>query len=910
MNIPIYRSLGSKIVFVAVIIQIIMLAFLLFNTIRLVDHEERKNIMTQVSDMKYLLSASLSPQLFNRDYVSLKDTLQQLVTNDSERGLVSIEIYKPDGKLYIRQGVEFSSTVNSLDDIAKLTLDYPYFHASTDLMLGQLSVGRVHYLLSVKSLLLSRSEIFWQGISIAFIEVLLSIILLSLVSYWILRNLNKLVKAVEQLKSASSTVDVNIDSRDEINLLGNRFNEMSRAIRQRSKDLEQEVIQRSKAEENLSITLHSIGDAVIATDTSGNITRMNKVAEGLTHWSSTEAEGKLLTDVFQIINAKTRKPAVSPVSRVLESGLVVELANHTILIAKNGTEYQIADSAAPIQDAEGNISGVVLVFRDVTHEYSMLSELEKSEERFRSLFENAEVSIWNEDFSEIYRALENFRVEGVTDLRHFLYENLEIVWDLSAKVRVVHVNEVTLKMFGADSEATLIEKIDKTFADDSIGVFIEELCAIWNGEDVFRSESGFKTLGGRDLYCIISFLIPKTEEGFKSIPVTILDITSHKSTEEALRRVQKMDAVGQMAGGIAHDFNNILGIIIGNLSFLKRQVVDDEKALHRVNTADKAAQRAADLTRKLLGFSRKQAKEMSSTNINTILENMDTLISRSMTPEVQVEQCLEKQLWMTKIDPGDLEDAVLNLILNARDAMPEGGKLTVETCNSVLDEKYVQSNPTVEPGEYVEFSISDTGKGIKASEIDRVFEPFFTTKHHGKGTGLGLSMVFGFIQRSNGHIKIHSEADISTTIRCYLPRSRDVDHVMEAVESELLPRGSETILVVDDEQELLDLAQQYLVELGYRVKTASNSHQALEALGKYHDISLLFSDVVMPNSMNGYELAEQAVTLYPTLKILLSSGYSSKTLSNNGQTRFRTNLLKKPYNHHQLANRVRHVLDE
>ncbi len=654
MNIPIYRSIGGKIVFVAVIVQIILLATLLFNTVRLVESQGREAVQTHVGEMKHLLNASIGSLLFNRDYVSLQETLHQMISENSEHGLVGIKIYTPDGNLYIQKGLDVSTNINTIEDIKSLTLEFPHFHASSELMLGQVSVGSVHYLLSVKSSLKARNNIIWQGAGIALVEILLSILLLSLISYWMLRNLNKLVKAAEQLKLGDSEVDVDINSKDEIRLLGDSFNEMSRAIRQRSKDLEDEVSQRTKAEENLSIMLHSIGDAVIATDTLGNVTRMNKVAENLTHWTSTEAQGKPLTEVFKIINAETRVPAFSPVSRVLESGLVVELANHTVLIAKNGSEYQIADSAAPIQDAEGNISGVVLVFRDVTQEYSMRTDLEESEQRFRDLFENAEVSIWNEDFSYVYDSLEKLRLQGVTDLRKYLQQHTKIAWELAANVKVIHVNEVTLKTFGADSEVSLIQQIGKTFAADSLNVFIEELCAIWDGKDVFRSESEFKTLDGRSIHCIISFLIPKTADGFKSIPVTILDITSQKTTEEALRRVQKMDAVGQMAGGIAHDFNNILGIIIGNLSFLKRQVSDD-KALKRINTMDKASQRAADLTRQLLGFSRKQARELLTTNINTVFERMDTLISRSVTPEVEVEHSLEKELWMTRIDPGDFD---------------------------------------------------------------------------------------------------------------------------------------------------------------------------------------------------------------------------------------------------------------
>ncbi len=595
---------------------------------------------------------------------------------------------------------------------------------------------------------------------------------------------------------------------------------------------------------------------------------------------------------------------------------LIKLAEYTSSIAIDQQERAsplILDRHTTNADSEDELGQVVHAINNMQTELvGTIIKLQESESRFRNLFENSDVSIWNEDFSRVYEKFEKLRLQGVTDLKSYLKENPELAIKMAFSIKVIQVNTVSLKLFGAENEAELIEQIDKVFGPDSIHVFINELCAIWDRKSVFRSETDFLTLDGRNITCIISFLIPQTAEGFNSIPVSILDISSYKQTERSLQRAQKMEAVGQMSGGIAHDFNNILGIIIGNLSFLKREAGQDEKALKRINAADKAAQRAADLTRQMLGFSRHQAQQVQVIDINEIIKGLDNLIARSVTPQVEIEEYFSDDLWLTEIDPADFEDVLINLLLNARDSMPNGGKLTIETNNKMLDSAYAEKNLPVVPGDYVELVINDTGSGITKENLDRIFDPFFTTKPKGKGTGLGLSMVFGFIQRSKGHIKVYSELGIGTTIRCYLPRSDHMTEIqqMSAADKAQLPRGWETVLAVDDELDLLLLAQQYLEDLGYTVLTATNSHQALGILAEKPNIDLLFSDVVMPGDINGFELAEQASTLYPQLKVLLTSGYSSKTLYRNRQARFKVNLLSKPYNHIEVATRIRLILDE
>ncbi len=388
------------------------------------------------------------------------------------------------------------------------------------------------------------------------------------------------------------------------------------------------------------------------------------------------------------------------------------------------------------------------------------------------------------------------------------------------------------------------------------------------------------------------------------------DITERKRTEQALRRSQKMDAIGQLTGGIAHDFNNILGIVLGNVDLLKRQVPNDQVIQKRIDVIGKAAQRATDLTKQLLGFSRPQTTELVLSNLNHLIEGMGSLIARSVTPEVTVTRSFSDNLGLAEIDPGEFEDALLNLIINARDAMPDGGDLTLETFNCTLDAEYCSQNPGVIPGEYIQLAVSDNGTGIAREKQENIFEPFFTTKPQGKGTGLGLAMVFGFVKRSGGDIKVYSEPGIGTTFRIYLPRTAaEPQTAVAAAEPFETPiGGNETLLVVDDEEGLLELAKTTLEALGYRVFVASTANQALDILAREPDIALLFSDIVMPGGMNGYELAEQASHDRSELKVLLTSGYTEKAVAHNSQARFKANLLSKPYTQIQLAQQISALL--
>ncbi len=387
------------------------------------------------------------------------------------------------------------------------------------------------------------------------------------------------------------------------------------------------------------------------------------------------------------------------------------------------------------------------------------------------------------------------------------------------------------------------------------------------------------------------------------------DITEKKAIEQQLRQAVKMEAVGQLTGGVAHDFNNLLGIIIGNLDIAVEQADAGQREI--ILEALNGALRGAELTRRLLAFSRKQPLQPAVIDLNKGLPQIASMLRRTLGEQVVVELHPGADLWPAKVDPAQLDEAILNLAINARDAMPKGGTVSIETHNVRLDHDYAYANPGVTPGDYVQLSLSDTGSGMSAEVIERCFEPFFTTKGIEKGTGLGLSMVYGFVKQSGGHIKIYSEVGHGTSVNIYLPRS-DGDAVGRArpeAAGEAPAQGTEVVLMVEDNKDLRVVTLKQLTELGYRTLEAENAKAALKILAEHPEIDLLFTDIVMPGGMTGTELAREAKRLYPKLKILLTSGYTARAMANGFHDIEGLELLNKPFRKRDLAARLRSVLE-
>lgn len=391
------------------------------------------------------------------------------------------------------------------------------------------------------------------------------------------------------------------------------------------------------------------------------------------------------------------------------------------------------------------------------------------------------------------------------------------------------------------------------------------------------------------------------------------EIDQRERAEGQIRQMQKLDAIGQLTGGLAHDFNNMLSIVVGSLSMMKRRMSRGEFEVERfIDTALEGSQRAATLTQRLLAFARQQPLAPQTIDANRFVSGMSDLLRRTLTEAVQVETVLAGGLWRTRVDPSQLESAILNLAVNARDAMPSGGRLTIETANASLGDEYSRQHGEVPSGQYVLIAVSDTGSGMPPETAAKAFEPFFTTKQMGRGTGLGLSQVYGFVRQSGGHVKIYSELGQGTSVKIYLPRfygaAEEAEAASLAAPAILGGSAREVVLVVEDEEAVRGLSVDALNELGYTVLQAEGADTALKIVSERTDIALLFTDVVMPGR-NGRQLADEAVKVRPGLKVLFTTGYTRNAVVHNGVLDAGVRMLGKPFSVEQLARSIRDVLD-
>ena len=572
----------------------------------------------------------------------------------------------------------------------------------------------------------------------------------------------------------------------------------------------------------------------------------------------------------------------------------------------------------PIRDPAGRITGVFIQGHDITHQKRAESAQRESEERFRLISESAPVLLWMGDVEGrclyLNRALREFWGVDVDDVPRFDWNSTihpddreTLFTPFSAAMRTHTPFQVEARFRRHDGEHRwLMTNAQPRFDADGnflgmIGVNVD-VTEIRASEAALREEIEQRRMAEAALHELNVTLEEQVAERTQEL----------REREDALRQSQKMELIGQLTGGLAHDFNNLLQVVVGNLELLQRKLPAGAGGLRgSADNAMNGALRAAALTQRLLAFSRRQPLMPRPLDPNGLVEGMSDLLHRTLGETIAVETVLARNLWPVDADANQLESAILNLAVNARDAMPGGGKLTIETANTSIDEAYARLNAEVTPGEYVVICVSDTGAGMDKEVITRVFEPFFTTKEPGKGTGLGLSMVYGFVTQSGGHVKIHSEAGHGATVRVYLPRLVGMAGQQDPAEPTVVPEGTsgETILVVEDDRDVRAYSAQILRELGYRVVEACDGMSALKLLKGKDRIDLLFSDVVLPGGCNGEDLARAARELRGGLRVLFTTGYARDAIVRDGRLAPGVQLITKPFTYAGLASKVREVLD-
>ena len=474
---------------------------------------------------------------------------------------------------------------------------------------------------------------------------------------------------------------------------------------------------------------------------------------------------------------------------------------------------------------------------------------------------------------------------------------------------ITFANQNYLDWFQVRQPELIGKKIRHITSEESYRIIRPRIDRVLAGEMVTYSAGAERDM--QDFELEVTYIPHRDDSGdvigFFSV---VQDMTLHRRLEAELRQAQKMEAVGQLTGGVAHDFNNLLSIIVGNLQLLSRPLQGQEKLVELADSALKAALRGADLTKRLLSLSRRQVLEPRLLDVNELVMEMDELLRRTLGNSVDIETRFAKNLHPATIDPGQLESALLNLAINARDAMPEGGQLLIETSNLSIPESGSPEFPQATPGEYVFLAVSDTGCGMPSDVADRAFEPFFTTKDVSKGSGLGLSMVHGFVEKSGGFTSIRSNVGVGTRLRLLFPMADDdtASSEQQIIEIEM-PRGDECILVVEDDNEVRKTTIALLTDLGYQALEAGDGPSALRVLGAHPEIDLLFSDVMMPGGMRGPVLAQQAGEIRPDLPVLFATGFAESTILYKGVEASPDSVICKPYGHDELARKIRRVLD-
>ena len=593
----------------------------------------------------------------------------------------------------------------------------------------------------------------------------------------------------------------------------------------------------------------------------------------------------------------------------LKGGEIPFFTEEKRFIHKDGSIAWVVTTVSLVRNADGDSDYFITIIENTRRRTRLREELRQSEERYREIFDESPVAIWVEDWSPIKQMLDDLTRQGVKDWRGYFNshrDQLKTAYDLAKNIEI---SRAAIELYDKESKEHILRMSTAAVViNEELDAFRDIVLSFLAGQMTLDIEAKDMAGDGSEIIVRRRVVIPaKYREDWSRVIYAIEDITERVRLEEQLRQAQKMEAVGHLTAGVAHDFNNMLAIIWGNAELLEDKIGKDNPQLA---TVFRTTQRAADLTQRLLAFSRKQVLNPEVLNVSNLIANITGLLRRTLEEHIDIETVTGTGLWNCEVDPAQLENALVNLALNARDAMPDGGKLTIETANARLDDDYAAAQAEVRPGQYVMLAVTDTGSGMPPEVREHVFEPFFTTKAVGAGSGLGLSMVYGFVKQSGGYVTIYSEEGEGTTIKLYLPRSTETEAVeRKSVPGEVPVARGETVLVVEDDPDVRTLAVALLSSLGYQILEAATGVAALEQLGSTTRVNLLLTDVMLAGGMNGRELAAEAERRALGIQVLYMSGYTADAIMHHGRLDADAELLQKPFRRADLARAVRRVLD-
>lgn len=659
-----------------------------------------------------------------------------------------------------------------------------------------------------------------------------------------------------------------------------------------SKDSEK---QQANAYELLEYHLHNLPLAVIRWDESFRVVGWSPAAEALFGWTLEQVKGLAPGD-WPFVHPQDEAAVTEVISELL-SGERVRNSIDNRNLTRDGEVVFCHWHNSIQKDDRGNTLSVLSVVEDVSARHRQEQENQALADRLAASLES--MSEAEERFRYVARA------------------TADAVWDWKLDTDLVWWSDGLKTLFGHDPnevEADSTSWTSRLHPDDRERVLNDIHRAIAARSQNRVQSYRFRRHDGS--YALVEdrgFVVRDAEGNAVRMVGGMTDITRSTELEEQLHQAQKLESLGQLTGGVAHDFNNLFTVLQGNAELMVERLERSDPLYALAQMSLKAAQRGSDLTHRLLAFGRRQVLDARPMDINRLLAGMDNLLRRTLSEDIDIELVRGGGLWMTRVDESQLENAILNLALNARDAMADGGRLTIETANTRLDDRYAEEHNEVTPGQYVMVAISDTGRGIEKEYLERLFDPFFSTKEEGKGTGLGLSMVYGFIKQSDGHIKVYSEVGQGTTVRIYLPRLTNHQTVTASAEAmapaATSPRGGRgTVLLVEDDDLVCRYAETLLADMGFDVMAARDGDEAMAVVRQVGDIDLLFTDVIMPGGMNGRELAEAALEIKPDLKVLYTSGYTENAIVHQGRLNPGVQLLSKPYRRADLERKIRDVL--